>query len=332
MKKMEQMKGRKLFGLLLSLVLIASLVLPAYAVGLDNPGKPALQKPVPATNVELVKKATIKTPGPPIVPPSQDKKKKEGVATGILGDSVSGGRYAIVVGISDYPGDANDLNYCDDDAEEMYHALINVYGFSQADIVKLIDKEGTEASGGTLVATREAILTAIEELSAKVVPGDEVVFFFSGHGTKGIADDGDKERIDEAVAAHDGTKIVPIWDGELKAAFSEFTTSRIIFVFDTCLAGGMKNDLEASGRVIAMATTETGTAIESSELENGEFSYYFVDKGTLQGDANIHDYDADEQLYEPDQVTVEEAFDYAKANCNYDKPTIGDYFVNDLLL
>lgn len=41
MKKMEQLKGRKLFGLVLSLVLIASLVLPAvaYAVGHDNSEK-----------------------------------------------------------------------------------------------------------------------------------------------------------------------------------------------------------------------------------------------------------------------------------------------------
>jgi len=299
----------------------------------DNPGKPDKQKPVPATDVELVKKVTVKMPGPPIVPPGQDKKKKEKVvATGILGESVSGSRYAIVVGISDYPGTANDLGYCDDDAEDMYFALIKSYDFRKNNIVKLVDKEDTEVSGGTLVATREAILTAIEELSTKVDSSDEVVFFFSGHGMKGIADDWDKERMDEAVVAHDGTGFAPIWDGELKAAFSEFDTSRIIFVFDTCLAGGMKKDLEASGRVIAMATTEQGTAIESAALENGEFSYYFVDEGIFQGKANIHDYDKDETLYESEQVTVEEAWDYAKANCDYDKPTIGDYFDNDLLL
>lgn len=41
MKKMEQMKGGKLFGLVLSLVLITSLVLPAvaYVAGPDNPEK-----------------------------------------------------------------------------------------------------------------------------------------------------------------------------------------------------------------------------------------------------------------------------------------------------
>jgi len=30
-------------------------------------------------------------------------------------------------------------------------------------------------------------------------------------------------------------------------------------------------------------------------------------------------------------VTVEEAFDYARANCQMQKPTISDSFVNDLL-
>lgn len=306
---------RKIFGLVLSVVLITSLVLPAvaYAAGPDNPGKPDKQKPVPATNVELVKKGTAR-PGPPVVPPGWDKKNKKEAATGILGEPVSGSRYAIVVGISDYPGIANDLNYSDDDAKEMAIALT---GFTK--VTLLTD----------LAATRSAILTAIDEIP---VDAGEIVFFFSGHGMKGIADDGDKERTDEAIATHDGTDIVPIWDGELRGAFSGFTTPRIIFVFDICLAGGMKKDLEEPGRVIAMATTERGYAYESSDWQNGEFSYYFVDLGTLQGQANIHDYDMDTILGEPEQVTIEEAFDYAKANCDYDKPTIGDDFENDLLL
>ena len=319
------MKGKKLFGLVLSLVLIASLVLPAvaYVAGPDNPGKPDKQKPVPATNVELVKKATVKMPGPPIVPPGQDKpqgqgkKKKGGAATGILGDPVSDNRYAVVVGISDYPGEANDLNYCDDDAREMAEVLDNVYGFTSVNLLT------------DLAATREAILIAIDAIPTEA---GVVVFFFSGHGMYGNAEDGDKERTDEAIVAHDGTKIVPIWDGELKGAFAGFDTSRIIFVFDTCLAGGMKKDLEAPGRVIAMATTERGYAYESVDWQNGEFSYYFVDWGMLQGKANVHDYDGDTVLEESEQVTAEEAFDYAKASCSYDNPTIGDYFENDLLL
>jgi hypothetical protein len=55
MKKMEQLKGRKLFGLVLSLVLIASLVLPAvaYAVGHDNPEKQDQKRSKPAEEGDL---------------------------------------------------------------------------------------------------------------------------------------------------------------------------------------------------------------------------------------------------------------------------------------
>jgi len=239
---MKQMKGKKPFLILLSLVLIASMVMSsvAYVTGSDNPRKPDKQNPVTATDVELVKKTTVKPLGPSIAPPGQEKKKVTAIATGVLGEPVSGDRYAVVVGISDYPGESSDLSYCDDDANEMYDVLTEVYGFTEVNLLLDLD------------ATRDNILTAIAE-----IPPDagEVVFFFSGHGMRGRADDNDEERWDEAIVTHNGTSIVPIWDGELKDAFSQFDTSRIVFVFDTCLAGGMKEDLESPGRFIAMATT-----------------------------------------------------------------------------
>lgn len=320
------MKKGRLIGLVLSLLLIAALMLPAmvYAAGRDNPGKPDKQRPVPATNVELVKKVVVEKPG--LGPPSwanPGKGKKKAAATGVLGAAATGDRFAVVVGIADYPGIANDLDYTDDDAREMHQALTDVYGFNPANVTLLTRLKDT---------TRAAILTAIEEIETKALsPDDEVVFFFSGHGMTGRAEDGDKEKTDEALAVHDGTNIVPLWDGELRDAFSGFATSRIILIFDTCFAGGMKKDLEAPGRVIAMATTERGLAYESFQWQNGEFSYYFVDEGMLQGEANTHDYDGDTLLGEPGQVTVEEAFDYTKANCKYDKPTVGDKFEDDLL-
>jgi hypothetical protein len=199
----------------------------------------------------------------------------------------------------------------------MAEALSECYGYTN--VATLTD----------LDATRDNIYHEIG-----LIPNDagEIVFFFSGHGMNGVADDEDNERTDEATVAHDGDDLVPIWDGELRAAFSQFSTSRIIFIFDTCLAGGMNKDLQESGRIIAMATTERGYSYENIDWGNGEFSYYFVDEGMLQGEANIHDYDTDDRLLECDQVTIEEAFDHAKSNCRLDKPTIGDYFDNDLLL
>lgn len=311
---------RKKLLLVLSITLITVLILPsiAYTFGLNKLPKPDKQRPVPATNIEIVRKIALRRPGKPPTPPRQGKGKKKGATTGILGESFSGSSYAVVVGISDYPGDENDLNYSDDDAKEMHKALTEVYGFSN---VKLLTD---------LSATRGAILSAIENIP---VDAGEIVFFFSGHGAKGFAEDGDKERVDESivVVSNDKESLTYIWDGELKAAFSGFSTSRIIFVFDTCLSGGMKRDLEETGRVINMATNESGYAYESNLWENGEFSYYFVDMGMLQGKADIYDHDNDGTIPERYDVTIEEAFDYAKANCSYDKPTIGDYFEDDLL-
>lgn len=311
---------RKIAGLVLSLILVISLVLSmgVYAADPDNTVKPDKHKPVHATDVEVVKKVTVKVPGPPVVLPGQDKKKVKETATGLLGSNVEGDKHAIIIGISDYPGTANDLNYCDDDARDMYEALTTVYGFEEDNVILLLNE----------TATRFNILDVIEKLNDTISEDDEVVFFYSGHGTKGKAMDDDKEVWDEGIYVHDE----PIWDGELKNYFSGFATSRIIFVFDTCLAGGMKKDLEADGRVIAMAATEGSLSYEIPGLENGEFTYYFVDEGMLQGYANTHDYDDDDNFEEIGQVTVEEAFDYAVANRKYDRLTIGDYFENDLLL
>jgi len=175
-------------------------------------------------------------------------------------------------------------------------------------------------------ASFTAIQYAINDTKSKAVAGDEVVFFFSGHGANGKADDGDKEKIDEAIVAHDGSKLVPIWDGELRDWFSGFNTTRIIFIFDSCLAGGM-TDLQGTGRIINMACSESEVSYEGSSWQNGQFTYYFVDQGMLGGKADTYD-----NIAGVADVTVEEAFDYAKANCRMQKPTISDSFSDDLLL
>jgi hypothetical protein len=315
---------KKVLAIVVAVALVLSFILPGVALA-QPPLKVDKHKPVPATDVRLAAKVSVTRPGPsrPPKPPRQVE-----AATGILGDTFTGGRYAIVIGISDYPGTRNDLKYMDDDAQDMISALTGCYGFVAANIKSLIDKDGTEAAHKPLVATRDAILTAIEDIGKVVTPNDEVVFFFSGHGGNGKAQDGDSEKVDECIWAHDGSKLVPIWDGELKTAFEGYTTSRIIFIFDSCYAGGM-TDLQASGRVLAMATTESTVGYEVSTLKNGEFTYYLVDQGMLADLADKYDHDNDPTTAD---VTVEEAWDYAKANCQLDKPTISDSFDNDLLL
>jgi len=298
-------------------ILVPVLILVVVASGAL--AKPDTDKPLPATDVELVKKVNIQgKPG--------GGKPAKPAATGILGEQLGVGanKYAIIVGISDYPGDANDLKYCDDDAEDMYNALTTLYGYDPGNIVLLKD----------LDASFTAIQYAITDIKQKAVASDEVVFFFSGHGAKGKADDGDKEKIDEAIVSHDGNQdgnLIAIWDGQLKYWFAGFNTTRIIFIFDSCLAGGM-TDLQAPGRVINMACSESGVSHEDDSWHNGRFTYFFVDQGMLWGEADRYDHDKDGVFPEAADVTIEEAFDYAKANCQMQIPTISDSFANDLLL
>jgi hypothetical protein len=298
-------------------VLVASLI-AALMLILVTPAaiaKPDKDKPLPATNVELVKKVSLK--GKPV---GGGKPAKQ-AATGLLGEQLGTGanKYAIVIGISDYPGSDSDLEYADDDAQDMYNALTNVYGYESGNVYLLQNME----------ASFTAIRDAFTDIRGREVAGDEVIFFFSGHGARGQADDGDREKIDEAIVTHDGSptgNFIYIWDGQLKEWFSDFDTKRIIFIFDSCLSGGM-TDLETLGRVINMATTEGGTAYEGLWGNNGQFTYYFVEQGMIASKADTYD-----NLPSVADVTIEEAFDYAKANCQMQKPTISDSFDNDLLL
>ena len=296
-------------------IAIVSLIL-AFQVSLVSADSGAAQAnrnyPVKAENVEIVKKTTLK--GAPAKPDRSQVK----AATGTIGAAIpAGGRkYAIVIGISDYPGTSSDLQYGDKDAEEVRRVLSTDYGFSGVTILTNDD------------ATTSAIYDAVKGMRSTLGPNDELVFFFSGHGAKGKADDGDLSKIDQSIVVWKGSEAEGfdfIWDGQLKAWFGSFPTSRIIFIFDSCLSGGM-NVLSAPGRVVNMACTATGLSYEGDSWGggHGQFTYYFVMQGMDAGKADTFTKDG--------VVTVEEAFDYSKANCVWQTPTIADGFQYDLNL
>jgi metacaspase-1 len=306
----------------LSIVLLAlfTLVTP-NAVMASQPEKVDKYNPVFARDVELAKKVQVKGDKPAGKP----QKPAAGAATGTLGDPIltNGNKYAIVIGISNYPGTNNDLNYCDDDAVDMIAAL-KQYGFTDNNIFKFIDSESASAP---INATRESIISAIDALDEIDTANDEIVFFFSGHGGRGKADDFDTEVTDECIWVHDSLKLVPIWDGELAKEFSTFLATRIIFIFDSCYAGGM-TDLKKDGRVIAMASGENSLSAEFATLSNGEFTHYMIEEGMYYFQADKYDHDG---LLDTHDVTVEEAWDYAKLKCSYDIVVISDLFPKDLL-
>lgn len=296
-------------------IAIVSLIL-AFQVSLVSADSGAAQAnryyPVKAENVEIVKKTTLK--GAPAKPDKSQAK----AATGTIGAAIpTGGRkYAIVIGISDYPGTSSDLQYGDKDAAEVKRILSSDYGFTG---VTILTNSG---------ATTNAIYNAVNTMRSTLGPNDELVFFFSGHGAKGRADDGDFNKNDQSIVVWKGSEAEGfdfIWDGQLKALFSSFPTNRIIFIFDSCLSGGM-SVLNSTGRVVNMACTSNGLSYEGDSWGggHGQFTYYFVMQGMDAGKADTFTKDG--------VVTVEEAFDYSKANCVWQTPTIADDFTNDLNL
>ena len=110
-------------------------------------------------------------------------------------------------------------------------------------------------------ATFENIEDAVlNKIKPYVNSEDEIVFFFSGHG--GWMEDTSSDEADgkdEVIIVHNGNEIVGILDDTLVSWFSDFGTERIVFIFDTCLAGG-QDDVAGEGRVISMATGEHQSA------------------------------------------------------------------------
>jgi len=84
--------------------------------------------------------------------------------------------FAIIIGISDYPGTENDLEYCDDDSRAIYSMLINDYNFKSENIIYLQDSDGS----------LDKISNAFNEIAKKIKKDDIFFFYYSGHGGFGI--------------------------------------------------------------------------------------------------------------------------------------------------
>lgn len=173
-------------------------------------------------------------------------------------------KWAVIIGISDYRGKQNDLQYCDDDARDMYNYLL-AKGYPEGNIKLLLDGD----------AKAKAIMNAIDWLNSWEGPNSEVVFFYSGHGsTYDGYDDGDTEYTDEAIVSAD---LYLILDGQLRQKFSTFDSQKISFTFDTCFSGGM-DDLQGKERVVVAACSETQYSYDgTSDQQNGVFTYYYMD-------------------------------------------------------
>lgn len=172
-------------------------------------------------------------------------------------------KYAMLVGINKYPGNA--LSGCVNDVTNLRELLVNNFGFSADNVVMLTDEQ----------ATRANILARLDEFASKLKRDDLFVFAYSGHGT--LFPDSYSEEQDETESLHfnpdprndnkpffeDGkydAAICPVdsrdtssgkpWhnlilDDELYARFSKFASAGafVNYLTDSCFSGTQGRDL-----------------------------------------------------------------------------------------
>ena len=85
-------------------------------------------------------------------------------------------KYALLVGINDYPNDISPLRYCVADVVAFRDTLINVASFKKNNIFLMTD--GME---GQMEPTNINIVKRLSILAKQVKSSDTLVFYFSGH-------------------------------------------------------------------------------------------------------------------------------------------------------
>jgi hypothetical protein len=141
---------------------------------------------------------------------------------------------ALLVGIDNYPGTGNDLDSCVNDIAAWRTLLMESYGFARTNIRLLANSR----------ATKPAVLERLAWLLQDSVPGDSLVFAYSGHGTTGTQ----RDRFDNLAEARDQALCLYghlDWDSFL--VDDELFTMllgvpegvKLTVICDSCFSGGM---------------------------------------------------------------------------------------------
>lgn len=241
--------------------------------------------------------------------------------------------WAILVGINDYQDSSiSDLENPLNDVQDIESVLRNKCGLSPTNILKYTDSQ----------ATKNNIKNGIFQLSGKVSSEDLVIFFFSGHGDylqQDFSPIDETDRKDESIAPYDtridgGNLLNVISDDDLQSWFDTVNSCNTVIILDSCHSGGItkslvnenvdrtttinevkksqtkdiSRDINSYKYLVLMASDDKELSVDSSDLNNGLFTYYFVE-GLSTKSADV-----DKDSW----ISFEEAFWYAK-------PLIYDY-------
>ncbi len=187
---------------------------------------------------------------------------------------LSAEQYALIVGAGKFPNlvddkghPASDLDGARPDAEKLAELLMR-YGYSRANINLLVDTQ----------ATRAAILNGIDQLIARVKAGDQVIIYYSGHGTSSLDTKTHGFGMEPATGAVVPSDIKPgtaeqilaqlvIGTRDLRPRFLRLEEKAdVLVIFDACFSGESVKALGPSMplRYISLADLTRGDVTSSS--------------------------------------------------------------------
>ncbi|MBQ9801235.1 MAG: caspase family protein, partial [Thermoguttaceae bacterium] len=134
---------------------------------------------------------------------------------------------AVIVGVSDYPGSANDLTAAANDAEAFRDALLADPQWAAENITLLKND----------AATKTAVLNALNEVASVSDDNDVIVFYFAGGGSAGFVG-GDAVGY---LKTHGSQRSQYVSSLELTAAFDEIAAGSKLFFLD---GGQVAKDVE----------------------------------------------------------------------------------------
>jgi hypothetical protein len=143
----------------------------------------------------------------------------------ISSQEASMGKYALCIGINDYPGQDDDLSGCVNDVADWSEAL-DARGFK---VTALLDDK----------ATKKAMVSAITKLVTDAKSGDICILQYSGHGSFVADESGDEsDGKDEVLCPCDIGANVYLTDDELYEIFEKQKSGvKLIFLSDSCNSG-----------------------------------------------------------------------------------------------
>jgi len=183
-----------------------------------------------------------------------------------------GRTFAVLVGVADYPN--SPLPRTDEDASRIARALQAHVPGDRLQMHLLLNQQATQSN----------VRRALTQVAQQATRDDQIIFFFSGHGTPVADRNGDEpDDVDEALVLIDGNLI----DDEL-AAILEATPAKAMIAIDACFSGGFLFDVgNAKGRMTLLSSDEDLTSAVPSNA-GGYLSLALAEalEGQADGAAN----------------------------------------------